>query len=154
MGIGPKKRLPYLDSVAYIINQAAQIQQISAKSDSRDVRHAEQFYAAGVLRDFFQNLAINRANYRHSWTYSFVTENLYLSRFMTKPTKWNVRPGKTQISLGIRLVWSESSLWAWIKLGSLATHWVHSKDWSESLLGTHAICWFCHEAGTFFGKSF
>ena len=47
---------------------------------------------------------------------------------MTKPTKWHVRPAKTQISLGIRLVWSESLLSAWRKLGSLATHWVHSED--------------------------
>ena len=52
----------------------------------------------------------------------------YLSCLMTKPTKWNVRPAKTQISLGIRPVWSESSLSAWRKLGSLATHWVHSED--------------------------
>ena len=34
---------------------------------------------------------------------------LYLSRLMTKPTKWYVRPARTQISLGIRPVWSESS---------------------------------------------
>ena len=40
----------------------------------------------------------------------------------------NVRPAKTQISLGIRPVWSESSLSAWRKLGSLATHWAHSED--------------------------
>ena len=39
-----------------------------------------------------------------------------------------VRPAKTQISLGICPVWSESSLSAWRKLGSLATHWAHSKD--------------------------
>ena len=39
-----------------------------------------------------------------SWNYS-----------MTKPTKWPVRPAKTQISLGIRPVWSEYSLCA---------HWV------------------------------
>ena len=50
------------------------------------------------------------------------------SRLMTKPTKWHVRPAKTQISLGIRPVWSESSLSAWRKLGSLATHWAHSED--------------------------
>ena len=47
---------------------------------------------------------------------------------MSKPTKWPVHPTKTQISPGIRPVWSESSLSAWRKLGSLATHWVHSKD--------------------------
>ena len=39
-----------------------------------------------------------------------------------------VRPAKTQICLGIRPVWSESSLSAWRKLGSLATHWAHSED--------------------------
>ena len=27
-----------------------------------------------------------------------------------KPTKWAVRPAKTQISLGIRPVWSESAV--------------------------------------------
>ena len=32
-----------------------------------------------------------------------------MSRRMTKPTKWPVRPAKTQISLGIRPVWSEHS---------------------------------------------
>ena len=47
---------------------------------------------------------------------------------MTKPTKWHVRPAKTQISLGIRPVWSESSLCAWRKVGSLVTHWAHSED--------------------------
>ena len=47
---------------------------------------------------------------------------------MTKPTRWPVRPTKTQISLGIRLVWSESSLSAWRNIGSSATHWVCSED--------------------------
>ena len=45
-----------------------------------------------------------------------------------KTNKMSVRPVKTQISLGIRPVWSESSLSAWRKLGSLATHWAHSED--------------------------
>ena len=47
---------------------------------------------------------------------------------MTKPTKWPVRLAKTQISLGIRSVWSESSLSAWRNLGSLATRTAHSED--------------------------
>ena len=47
---------------------------------------------------------------------------------MTKPKKWHVRPAKTQISLGVRPVWSESLLSAWRKLGSLATHWALSED--------------------------
>ena len=50
-----------------------------------------------------------------------------LSRDTTKPTKW-LRPAKTQISLSIRPVWSESSLSAWRELGSLVTHWGHSED--------------------------
>ena len=78
---------------------------------------------------------------------------------MTKPTKWHVRPAKPQISLGIRPVWSESSLSAWRGIRPLATHWVHSKDsWSDSadaqadlsLCWAHMpFCWFCHEAAHF-----
>ena len=52
----------------------------------------------------------------------------HMNSLMTKPLKWHVRPAKTQISLGIRPVWSESSLSTWRKLGSLATHWAHSED--------------------------
>ena len=37
-----------------------------------------------------------------------------------------------QISLGICPVWSESSLSAWRKLGSLATHWEHSEDFDQT----------------------
>ena len=74
---------------------------------------------------------------------------------MTKPTMWVVCPAKTQISLGIHSVWSESSLSTWRKLGSLATHWAHSEDWSDwadaqadlSLRWAHMpFCWFCHDA--------
>ena len=35
---------------------------------------------------------------------------------------------KTQINLGIRPVWSESSLSAWRKLGYLAAKWAHMED--------------------------
>ena len=45
----------------------------------------------------------------------------------------SVRPAKTQISLGIHPVWSESLLSAWRKLGSLATYWARSEDWSDSV---------------------
>ena len=47
---------------------------------------------------------------------------------MTKPTKWPLRPAKTQISLCIRPVWSESSLSTWRNIGSSATHWAHCED--------------------------
>ena len=45
-----------------------------------------------------------------------------------KTNNMTVRPAKTQISLGIRPVWSESSLSAWRNLGSLANYWAHSED--------------------------
>ena len=57
-----------------------------------------------------------------------VSRHYYLSRLMTKPTKWHVCPAKTQISPGILPVWSESSLSALRNIGSLATHWAHSED--------------------------
>ena len=42
---------------------------------------------------------------------------------MKKPTKWHVRPAKTQISLGIRPVWSESSLRAqWVAKNTSFLH--------------------------------
>ena len=47
---------------------------------------------------------------------------------MTKPTKWPVRPAKTQISLGFCPVWSESLLWAhWIAQDPSFLH-ADSKD--------------------------
>ena len=57
-----KKRLPYLDLAAFIIRKAAETHQISFKADSRNVRHAEKFYTAGIIRVqlFFFVFAINR----------------------------------------------------------------------------------------------
>ena len=55
------------------------------------------------------------------------SNNAYEPRY-DKTNKMSVRPAKSQISLGIRPVWSESSLSARRKLGSLATHWAHSED--------------------------
>ena len=71
-----------------------------------------------------------------------------LSRLMTKPTKWHVRPAKTQISLGIRPVWSASVLCAQWAARTQAFFMPTAKTlirlggcpgWSESLLGAHAI---------------
>ena len=67
----------------------------------------------------------------------------FMSRIVTKRTNRHVRPAKTQISLGIRPVWSESSLSAWRKLGSLATHWAHSEDSDQT--GHMPFCWFCQD---------
>ena len=49
-----------------------------------------------------------------------------------------VSQAKTQFSLDIHPVWSESSLSAWRKLGSLATHWVYSEDSDQ----TGRMTWF------------
>ena len=77
-----------------------------------------------MYRNFFESVYNNRCG-----TLPFLGFLCnHMSRLMTKPTKWHVRPAKTQISLGIRPVWSESSPSAWRKLRSLATHWAHSED--------------------------
>ena len=81
---------------------------------------------------------------------------LYLSRFTTKPTKWRVRPAKTQINLGICPVWSESSLSTWGKLKSLVIIRAHSEasdqtGWMPRLIWVFAwrkghFVFFFHEA--------
>ena len=80
------------------------------------------------------------------WVYEYLGSLRYAATMLLTNTadtlhydRWNepqhdktnnvaVCPVKTQISLSIRPVWSESSLSAWRKLGSLAIHWAHSKD--------------------------
>ena len=72
-----------------------------------------------------------------------------------KTNKMTVRPVKTQISLGIRPVWSESSLCPqWVAKDPSFLH-ADSKDWSDwadaqadlSLRWEHMpFCWFYHEA--------
>ena len=73
-----------------------------------------------------------------------------MSRSITKPTKSTGHPMKTQISLGIRPVWSESSLSAWRNIGSLATHWAHSEDPDQT--GRMRLIWvFVGRIGHFVG---
>ena len=72
-----------------------------------------------------------------------------LSFFMTKATKWHMRPAKTQISLGVHPVWSESSLSAWRNHGSLATHLVHSEDSDQTELMPRLIWVFAGRTGHF-----
>ena len=62
------------------------------------------------------------------WEKKFcVTQNqshhFKMSHLTTKPTTWQVLPAKSQISLGIRPVWSVFAICM-----NLATHWVHSQD--------------------------
>ena len=67
-----------------------------------------------VYTDLFENLNVIRS--------------YDMGRLLTKPTKWHVRPAQSQISLGIRPVWSDSLLSAWRNIGSSTTHWPHCKD--------------------------
>ena len=59
-----------------------------------------------------------------------------------KTNKMSVRPAKIQISLGICPVWSESSLSAWRKFGSLAIHWTHREDSDQTGRMPRLICVF------------
>ena len=76
-----------------------------------------------------------------------------------KTNKMTVCPAKTQISLGICPVWSESSLCAqWVAKDPSFLH-ADSEDWSDwadaqadlSLCWAHmTFCWFCHEVAHFY----
>ena len=66
-----------------------------------------------------------------------------LSRLMTKPTNWHMHPAKTQISLGIHPVWSESSLCTqWVAKDPSFLH-VDSEDlsnWADAQADL-SLCW-------------
>ena len=59
---------------------------------------------------------------------SICTSVRVLQRGTAIPTRLNVRPPKTQTRLRIRAAWSESSLSACRRFGSLATHIVPCED--------------------------
>ena len=66
-----------------------------------------------------------------SWLIKMLLWYTKLSLNMTKPTKWHVRPAKTQISLAIRPVWSESSLCVqWVAKDPIFLD-ADSEDWTE-----------------------
>ena len=65
--------------------------------------------------------------HHEAYTNRIITLTVY-EPWHDKTNKMSVRPAKTQISLDIHSVWSESSLSAWRNLGSLATHWADSED--------------------------
>ena len=58
-------------------------------------------------------------------------QNQWLCAQWRLRSAWASAQSDQSLSLGISPVWSVSSLSAWRNTGSLATHWVHSKDsWS------------------------
>ena len=75
----------------------------------------------------------------------------HMSRHTTKPTKWPVRPLKTQISLGICPVWSESSLCAQeVVKGPMFIH-ADSKDSDQTGRMPRLIWVFARHTGHFVG---
>ena len=70
---------------------------------------------------------------------------------MTKPTSWTVRPAKTQISLGIRPVWPDFSLWAlWVANDPTFLH-ADSKDSDQTGRMPRLIWVFAGRTGHFVG---
>ena len=80
---------------------------------------------------------------------TFLYKKLKMSLSMKKINKMTCVPNEDQLSLGIRPVWS---VFAWKRVGSLATYKAHSEDWSDwahaqadlSLQWAHmSLYWFC-----------
>ena len=67
------------------------------------------------------------------------TKNVYMSR-NGKSTSWHVRPTKTQISLRIHEVWSESSLSAWRHFVTLTIQNEPSED-SDQTAQMRSLIW-------------
>ena len=103
--------------------------------------------------------------YKHIRRSDPTSKHWFLKHFNIKPpydktNKMTVRPAKTQISLGIRPVWSESSLCAqWVAKDPSFLH-ADSEDSDQTgrmpmliwvFAGAHiSFCWFCHEAAQLF----
>ena len=80
-----------------------------------------------------------------------VTSRKEMSHCMSKPTKWPAHPGKTQISLSVRPVWSESSLPGWRSIGSLAGIRTHKEDSDQTGWMSRLIRVFVGHKGHFVG---
>ena len=76
--------------------------------------------------------------------YQFLSALDNLSRLMTKPAKWHVLPAKTQISLGIRPVWSRvfavHMKKAWVFSYSLSAQWSLWSDCVDAQADL-SLCW-------------
>ena len=92
-----------------------------------------------------------------SWKSS---KKIIWSRSMTKPTKWPVRPDKTQINLGIHSVWSVFTVRMkkpWVLSYPLNAQWrlirlCRCAGWFESSMGAHAIILVLSWIGSLFTK--
>ena len=61
-----------------------------------------------LLRNYCVCVSITFARVSITFAHESLIQFLHMSHAMKKPIKWHVRPEKTQISLVIRPVWSES----------------------------------------------
>ena len=112
------------------------------------------------------------------WLSRFFIYRFNMSRLMRKPTKWALRPAKTQISLGNNsttkpTIWPvcpaklrpESSLSGWRNLRSLAAQLPDERTaktlirlggcpgWSEFRWAHRPYCWFCRAAARILWKN-
>ena len=94
----------------------------------------------------------NETNEKEAPTYNYWNESvtnkirlskqIHMSRDMTFPTTWYVRPAKPQISLRIRAVWSEPLLVVWLFFYCSATDWTPFQV--SKLKGRlHMLVWVC-----------
>ena len=81
------------------------------------------------------------------------TDLKHLSRGTAFPTRLHVRPAKTPISLRNRTVWSESSLSAWWRFGSLATYRMPCENSDQTVQIRRLIWSFARRTCTFVGNS-
>ena len=109
----------------------AVIQQLPVEKKILNISFVAEKQHTYVCAHMHKNKHVN-ARAKESTEKSFIIISSLVSNTHKTPhvktNKMTVRPAKTQISLGIRPFWSESSLSAWRNLGSLATHWAHSED--------------------------
>ena len=103
------------------------------------------FFFIRNIWQFISNSNSSDTKYFYDWSISNssntpISNDLLTVRTKKEFTVWatswqnqqnGICPTKTQISQGIRRDWSESSLFAWSKIRSLATHCAHSEDWSD-----------------------
>ena len=88
---------------------------------------AKMYWRHHTYEDWIHIRATSSINSKEMHRRTMHMHRLYEPRH-DKTNKNSVRPAKTQISLGIRPVWSESSLSTWRNLGPLATHWAYTED--------------------------
>ena len=104
---------------------------------------------SGVFKTFTGNMLFHAVRRIFLSMQVLLYHRMILCRLMIKTNNVVVHPAKTQISLGIHPVWSESSLCTqWVAKDPRFLHADSMKLGAHSFssLGTHSFCWFCHVA--------